>query len=357
VGADDGSSANDTPVDKLKVRVKILAIKWRRLGDTILWTSALAALRQHFPSAEIHLAFPANYAELFAADTRWQAKYPLSTDRSLKWVPQWRREQYDLALNFHASSRTVWLTRLSGAKEIAIHHHRRRPKRFLFQRSIPNLGKPMGANERDLNLVRAFGWSGEAPETGIAVSNEQREAGKKILEQQGWREGERLLLIHPGASRPAKMWPRENFAALNRALRAGGEAKVIWIHDGVGTLDPSMPVFGEPVKWIVTPRLRDLVGALGWASLYLGSDSGVKHLACALGVRTLTLFGPESLGEWHFYDRVRHPVLQRPVGCRNHDPVPPEFAWCGVERCPLGSHACLTQISPEEVLTEIRRLI
>ena len=58
--------------------MKILAIKWRQLGDTVLWTSALEALRLHYPKAEIHLALPKAYVPLFSGDSRFHRLLPLT---------------------------------------------------------------------------------------------------------------------------------------------------------------------------------------------------------------------------------------------------------------------------------------
>ena len=89
------------------------------------------------------------------------------------------------------------------------------------------------------------------------------------------------------------------------------------------------------------------------ARVFVGSDSGAKHIACALGVSTVTLFGPESIGEWHCYDETKNKAIQVMVGCRDNDPNPPAFSWCGVTVCPYASHACMALIDPEVVLKAI----
>jgi len=89
----------------------------------------------------------------------------------------------------------------------------------------------------------------------------------------------------------------------------------------------------------------------------VGSDSGVKHLACAFNIPTVTLFGPESVGEWHGYDSVRHRVIQKPVGCRNENGESPAYGWCGETVCPLSSHACMTQITPAEVAANLAHVL
>ena len=93
------------------------------------------------------------------------------------------------------------------------------------------------------------------------------------------------------------------------------------------------------------------------SQFYIGSDSGVKHLAIALGLKSLTLFGPESIGEWHGYRLDRNPALQIDLTCRDNDADNKNFAWCGAERCPHGSHACMNLLLPEEVVAVVKKTL
>ncbi len=321
--------------------MKILALKWRRLGDTVLWTSALEALRQLYPSAEIDIAFDEPYAPLFESDSRFQNRYLLSNDPNRQNViaNQWRARGYDWALVFHANSKSRRLARRARAKRNLFHHHDRRGLRFGSSLEIVDVGKAMPATERDLNVVRTLGYQGPTPETRIFT--------KRAI------NATPLILLSPGASRPAKRWPMEHYLALAKALTGN---RVAVIAQSAEDFESVRPIFDRlnavaPVHF--TPTLKQAIELVGQARLFVGGDSGLKHLAIALGVRTLTLFGPESMGEWHPYDPKTHPALQKFVRCRTQDAQDPRYAWCGVEVCPLASHACLTQIAPEEVAATI----
>jgi len=316
--------------------LKILCLKQRRLGDTVLWTAALRAVRDHFPEAEIDLAYPRAYEALFVDDNRYrQAPSDL------------RSRKYDLALNFHASSRTGRQTLWSGAKQRVIHFHSRRAKSAFFSLPIPNLGQPMSAVERDLNVVRAVGWKSESPAPELVVGQARREVGEKLLRERGWAGGP-LVLLSVAASRPSKQWALARYAELTKLLKKRVQVGIVY--DGK---KPDSPELFQNALDLPTPDLSLLLGTLPFASQWIGSDSGVKHVACALGIPTLTLFGPESIGEWHAYPNPIHQTIQRPVGCRTQDPEPKEFAWCGVEICPLGSHACMNLIRVEDVLASL----
>lgn len=331
--------------------MKVLAVKWRRLGDTVLWTSALQALSD-MPGTVLDIAFEEAYADLFESDPRIRKKFLLGKDnRSL--LKQLQEEDYAFVLNFHASHRSYGFCNRVKGQETLVHHHSRNKKTFFSSRPIPNLGIPMKATERDLNVVRALGWNGTAPQTRLFVDPKAvTDAGEFLREKNLFKKP--LILFGVRASRPAKEWGLEKYAQLAEALSPEYQIGVL-----VESLS-ALPDHGPHIRSLqrsgvilVTRRLRDLMGVLTYAACYVGSDSGVKHTACALGIKTVTLFGPESLGEWHCY-AAPHRAIQIPVKCRDKNPEQPEFSWCGEALCPLSSHACMNLISPEEVLAQIR---
>lgn len=335
--------------------MKVLAMKWRRLGDTALWSAALQALSEHVTAhgGEVAIAFPKAYAPLFEADPRFGKKFPLgsSVKDQWEWLRQVRRENFDHCLNFHASQRTARLTRWSGAAQTWIHHHQRNHNRE--PNPIPGAGTVMSAIERDLNVVRAIGWTGNSPSPKLWLPETWKEEAKAT-----WNTPLPLVVLGVSASRESKLWPLSRYVAVAESLKKDCRVVVAYDAKTVFDRDPQCLTYFEKEKMLAhTPTLDKILGLLSLASLYIGSDSGVKHLACALGTKTITLFGPESRGEWHGYDPEKHIALQKPVLCRDQDPHPPEFAWCGEAVCPLSSHACLHLIFPEEVIPHARRLL
>jgi ADP-heptose:LPS heptosyltransferase len=333
---------------------KILAIKQRRLGDTALWTSALEAL--HGICSTLDIAYPSAYSALFDGDPRFDKQYLLTDDFSsqLRILKEIRESGYDAVLSFHANNRTAYLTRFSKSPIRLIHPHSRTPHHNSFSNLIPNVGVPMSAIERDLNVVRGLGWSGQSPKTRLFVSQETKNIGAKILAPYMDSSGKKRIGLSVNASRLSKQWPLENFISLTQSLSE--EAQVFIFYDFF-PVSPLWEKITQKATVIHTPDLKSLMGCLSFMDGFMGADSGVKHIAAALNIPTVTVFGPESVGEWHGYDPVQHKAIQVSVQCRNQNPENPEFAWCGEEICPLASHACLSQITPNQVLKEIRSLI
>ena len=90
--------------------------------------------------------------------------------------------------------------------------------------------------------------------------------------------------------------------------------------------------------------------------LYIGNDTGLKHLAVATGIPTITMFGPEPIREWHPYEKVKNfPFYIENLTCRTRT-----HHYCGLTICDLGSlenKQCLTGISSEVVFSKVKELL
>lgn len=121
--------------------------------------------------------------------------------------------------------------------------------------------------------------------------------GRRLLEAAGWDGGSRLLLVHPGASGPAKRWPTEGFASVVDDV-AGPRGLRVAIHQGPtdGDAGPTLRAsLRTPPLVLDRPGLGELAGALRHVAGYLGNDSGISHLAAAVGVPALVLFSAATL--------------------------------------------------------------
>ena len=133
----------------------------------------------------------------------------------------------------------------------------------------------------------------------IVASTALRELGDQARVASGGHGPPPWLLVHPGAGSAAKRWPAEGFARVITTLAARARMNVC-VH--VGPADAAAATalrahVGDGVVWLREPPLPALVGVLAGAALYLGNDSGVSHLASALGVPSVVLFDARHL-DW-----------------------------------------------------------
>jgi len=343
---------------------RILAIKLREVGDVVIWTSALQGLRSLLPEATIDVLVR-EHAEPVLRGQPWidrvhtvRSRKPLHLARSLIAL---RAENYDLALGFYATNTLCRLFPLVGARQRVLYHHKRACTPRFSTFNLPDPGGLENAILRDHQVIRALGFESEPASPKLELAGAERSRARESLLRYFPdldEEGFKLLALLPGGSRETKRYPKD-----------------LWLRllDRIVETQPQVPVavFVDPelsVEWdlrqVCDARgipffdrldLRELMGLLSWTDLIVCNDSGPKHIAVALGARSITLFGPTEVGEWHPYDRQVHPVIRETVPCRDLGPQDNEpFRYCTVPQCDHLS--CLRQIDPNEVWTRTRGL-
>jgi ADP-heptose:LPS heptosyltransferase len=154
-------------------------------------------------------------------------------------------------------------------------------------------GEEFSAHLMDLWMdMLGVSWNYATNPPKWTVPQAWRIAGSEAIRQAGLSGKGRYFLIHPGAGSSKKCWPLENFRELSRELRGRGD--VAWV---LGPVEcdwwaGKLPSLRAEVPVLLNPPLTVLAGALAGAECFVGNDSGVSHLAAAVGAPTVALFGP-----------------------------------------------------------------
>ncbi len=160
-------------------------------------------------------------------------------------------------------------------------------------------------------------------------------------------ESRPVVVLAPGAVGPSKRWPGAAYAALTRRLLADGLA--VWVVGGPGEKSLAAEIVGDTGAGDLTGHdLRDAILALAAASVAVSNDSGLLHVAAALGIPSIGIFGPTSPWHWGPLNPLAATIeTKSELNCRPcHRPV-----------CRLGHHRCMREISPEEVLAATRHAL
>jgi ADP-heptose:LPS heptosyltransferase len=349
--------------------VKILAIKLRSLGDSVIALTGITELIHAYPEAQLDVLFPEPYISLLKGFQGVHKAWPFPTGlfNQLLLARSLRSQKYDLVVNFHASPNSAKIARLTGSKKRAIHFHGLETKNSYSTYPIPNKGTVRPAIERDLDSLRAIGLeipTGKIPHLPISPS-ESLEAQTFIQTHAGPGP---LLAISLGASRPTKSWPVDRFASAAVEWAQDTGSVVIFIGPGeeglreefLKILDEYIgtnPVLRRKILTLDPLPLRKFAAILSQTDVWLGNDSGPKHLAIAVGTPTVTLFGPEHPFEWHPYPTANHPYLFiEPLVCRQsaRPGAPP---WCHLTECTAYDHQCMKKIGVVDVLKTCKELL
>jgi len=175
-----------------------------------------------------------------------------------------------------------------------------------------------------------------------------------VAEAAAWRDrrglaadGRPVVALAPGAVGPSKRWPSEAYAALRRRLTADGIA--VWVLGGPHESPLARAIIGDSGARDLTGHdLRDAIFALACASVAVSNDSGLLHVAAALGTPSIGIFGPTSPWHWAPLNPLAAVIeTKTELDCRPcHKPV-----------CRPGHHRCMREISPEQVLAATHRAL
>ncbi len=331
---------------------KLLLIQTAFLGDIILTTPVIRAIRQRFPDSHLTvLTIPGTailfryhpaVADVWVFDKRKWFRKIISFWRVLRQI---RKRDFAIAFSVQSSFTSSLLMFLGGIPErIGFRRQRLTTRKALHPRGLP-------IRERYLYLLHPFGEVNESAETEIFWSEAEAQKAQRILNP--IREENRPVIgIAPGSVWPTKRWPTEYFIELGKMLR-----------DDLIT----MLFIGGPGDRALCQRIADqlgdhshnLAGALSvlesaalieGLDLMISNDSAPLHMANAVDTPAFAFFGPTVRRFGCFPYRPQDCVFEVDLDCR-------PCSKHGGRRCPQGHFRCMLDIRPRQVHAEIQRFM
>lgn len=356
---------------------RILIIRTDRIGDVLLSTPAIRAVRKNYPQAFIAVMVRP-YAkdivegnpylnEVIIYDKYGKHKRLWS---NISFISMLRKKQFDLALILHPTNRTNIISFLSGIPERVGYNKK---LGFLLTRRLEDRKYEGRRHEIEytLDVVRAVGInpvrdfasssSRKGISNGIKTENDNllmpikqgsEEYIGSFLHSHGVWEKDRLVALHPGASCPSKVWPAENFAHLGDSLAKLLKAKIIVVcsskDEEIGNRVIRL-MRCNPISACGKTTVSELASLLKRCSLFISNDSGPVHIAVAVKTPVIAIFGrnerglsPKRWGPIGEHDIVLH----KEVGCK----------FCLAHNCRL-NFKCLKAITPEEVIAAAGKIL
>lgn len=274
---------------------RILVLRAGALGDTLLALPALAAIRQGYPGARLILVGnPAAGRLLLAAghvdechsfDARWVAD--LYSDAALS--PDLRAQLAGIHLA------VVWSRSPESPAADAL---RRLWIPTLAAPSFPPSGIRRHLCDHLLDTLAPLGLPAVAPVPRLSVPDADLAFAHDFWRVNGL-DGATVVALHVGSGGSRKNWPAERFAAVaDRLAESGTRVLLVSGPADEAQTDAFRRSTRNRVVVAESPRLGELTGLLARADAYLGNDSGVSHLATAVGTPTVAIFGPTDPALW-----------------------------------------------------------
>jgi heptosyltransferase-2 len=340
------------------MKIAIFLPNW--IGDAVMATPAVRALRAHFAEARF-VAVLKPYIQGVFEGIEWLDKTILldpKGPREQRWrhVATLLREQHaDLAVLFPNSFHSAWVAWLGGCgRRIGFARYGRSP--FLTDRLAPRRDwwgrlrpSPVIDDYNQIAIRLGCPDPGYRMELGTTARDER--AADQVWHDNHLDRYHEVICLNPGAAfGSAKHWPLEYFASLARQL-VDRRGSAILVLSGPGEEEMATQIVGASGR----SRVHSLANyslSLGLtkacirrATLLVTTDSGPRHFAAAFGKPEITLFGPTHI-DWTetYYPKAIH--LQEKVDC----------GPCQLRVCPL-DHRCMTRLTPDKVLGAVERLL
>jgi len=338
---------------------RALVVKMRHHGDVLLAAPVLSALKaanrrlevdalvydDTAPMLEGHPAL----SQLFTVGRGWRnSPFPARLAAEWRLLSALRKRRYDLLVHLTEHPRGAWLARFLGPRYSVAPIIPRR--RAFWRRSFTHDYPVVGFGRRhqveiNLDALRRIGIQPPPEERKVAfVPGKAAEARMRALVP---HEG--FIHVHPGSRWSFKCWPAAQNAQLIDRLAADGHRIVLTgAPDEVEFIDRILAATGaKPLNLAGQLSIKELGALIARARLFVGVDSMPMHLAAALGIPTVALFGPSGDREWGPW-RVAHRVVTTTHSCR-----PCGLAGCGDS----GVSDCLVRLEVEPVYAAVRQLL
>jgi heptosyltransferase-2 len=324
------------------------------VGDHVSCTSFVRNLARNRPGSAIDVAvFSPVGEELFRHNPHVRTVHLVDMDylklggphgvaEKARFLARFRRNRYDAVFVLGSKFRHAVFAFLTGARERIGYKTYRRG--FLLTRSFV---EPVEKNvaERYLDLLVRSGMRVFDPSIELFLTGTEREAGARILAAAGVSPGEPVLAMAPFAADRRRTWPVERFwDVADRYARRGWKVVVLGAANERRWMAENPPPSGANVIPLVGALgIRETAAVIRGSNLFLGNDSGLGHVAGAVGTRALIL-GYYVTRRWYPLSPSVRAII-RDDGCDSCD-----IAACAATGSGDGTLRCLRAISVEEVL-------
>jgi lipopolysaccharide heptosyltransferase II len=332
------------------VRILIRATNW--VGDAIMALPALRAVRTRFPDAEITIIARPYVADIYRdqqicdqfINYEIQGIHAGISGRE-RLARELRLQKFDVALLLQNAFDAAWLAwRTNVPLRIG---YARDGRSFLLSQAVP-VPKPGEIPPHEqfyyLELLRRVGWIDSLSELSfisMIVPEEKRARAAKFLVDAGARPRASRIAIGAGASYgSAKCWAPSRFAEVANRLQAQSDADIILFGTAAETAVSSAiasDLRRAPIDLTGKTAIADLPALLSQCHLFVGNDSGAMHVAAAVGLPVVALFGPTD-------PHGTAPVTPRCTVVQEK----PYCSPCFLRRCPT-DHRCMTKVTPDLV--------
>jgi lipopolysaccharide heptosyltransferase II len=347
---------------------RVLAVRLDNLGDVLMTTPALAAIRHSVPGAQLTLltssagaavaACVPEIEDVISFDAPWVQQSNADGgdvgQAEQQLVAALREQRFDAAVIFTVCTQSALpaalLCRLAGVP-LRLAHSRENPYGLLsdWVRETDELRTGMRHEvQRQLALVGTVGYAVGDDRLRLRITPQQRRQAHLLLRDAGVPAARSYFIVHPGASAASRRYPAARFGSAADAIAARSGCLPIFTGDASehALIDEARRCMSQPsVTLAGKVNVPELAALIGDARLLLSNNTGPAHIAAAMGTPVTVLYALTN--PQHTPWRVAARVLSHDVPCRH----------CLKSVCPQGHHDCLMKVETDEVVRAATTLL
>ena len=341
-------------IDWTKVR-RVLVVRLRSIGDTVLATPSLIALKRFLPEAQIDVLLEDWVAPVLvgfdAIDNVITFKKNDLKSR-LQSARQIRRNKYDVAFNLHGGTTATFFVRASGAKHRV--GYKNYQYSFLYNHLLASSAdfwqrEKTHSAEQQLALLGFVGVPvSDRPKSRLVVTEQEAEEADLFLHIYGV-DYEEIALIHPATAFDTKQWSAENFAKVIDYLASRNIFSIVVASPKeehiVNEINKKTSAFFHGFTHLTLPEIKALASR---AKIFVGNDSGIAHIAAAVETPSVVVFGSSNTNHWRPWTNAPNEIVFEKMPCQ-----PCAGYFCNE----FGEPECIKRVSVENVIQAIERII
>jgi len=324
---------------------RILLIQLRRLGDVILTAGLLGDLRAAYAQSEIDFLTGASAEPLLRQHSLVSRLIVYDSQHPVRTIRDVRSRHYDWVIDVQSNPRTAMLTGLSGARvragwEIGFWS-------WAYTHTLPRSGGRtvyvLRERQRFLELLKV---PVDVPTTRLEVTAQELSRAEELLSAAGVPPTAPRVGMVLSVTESVRQWPVERFAELANGLAEEGIVPLVLQNPGDLALTARLVSLSPSAVVVKTAELRTLLAVIASCGVLVSGDTGPAHMATALGVPRVTIYGPTDPSAWN--PGLATTIILRDPGAsvmRTRD-------WAAA-----GRHAGITGVAAESVLTSVRNLL
>lgn len=333
---------------------RILIVNTTAIGDTLMCTPAIKAIRKNFPEAFIADLVHVRRKEILEDNPR--------IDKLLLYKGKWRKlfslvreirsYNFDTVIILHANDPDIIpIMYFSGASWIVGWEESR--FNYLLDASFPHEVPGDNFVERRMIFLEGLGLMKQKDyRKEIFLKDEHRAYAEKIITKNNTNNNSLTIALHAGASVAARRWSADNFVALGRKFEQVYGAQLVLI-GGSETKEISSYIaerlINKPLDLTGKLGIKQSAAILQKTHVLVTADSGPAHLASAVREPMVVLFGPISKETAQpLYSKKKSRLIQKAIDCERP---------CRVKECLDKGHLCMNSITVDEVFEEVKSLV